>query len=366
MVIGGTASLLGPIVGAFVYYRVNEFTRELPDKTWLPEFVQRLPRGPAQPGHARVRRAAHPPDVRGAVRHRRPGQAGRAPLRRRHPAIPVSKTRAGARRRTWRLRPRGSPIPRRRAARCRRGGRRGRRRARRTAGRPGARRPRRSAPGGRAGWRRGAPGSTVAVGHLGGGDLGGVQEEVTDDHGAGIPVAHPHDVMAGVVAGRIGEVHAGRDLLVPVGGLDRPGVVELHDARGALARGGHPSGCPRSRRAGRGSGRAGRWGSRRGGGSRRARRCGCSPPRRRRPPRRPPPAGPGGAGRAARGRRRRGTGRPPRRCRRARITVADEPMRSAQSSVTNAGWSHGERCSAAVVRLVRREDRARTRGRRPG
>lgn len=36
MVIGGTASLLGPIVGAFVYYRVNDFTRELSGKTWLP------------------------------------------------------------------------------------------------------------------------------------------------------------------------------------------------------------------------------------------------------------------------------------------------------------------------------------------
>ena len=32
MVIGGTGSLLGPIVGAFVYYRVDEFTRELPDE----------------------------------------------------------------------------------------------------------------------------------------------------------------------------------------------------------------------------------------------------------------------------------------------------------------------------------------------
>ena len=40
MVIGGTGSLLGPIVGAFVYYRVNDFTRELPTKTWLPDFVQ--------------------------------------------------------------------------------------------------------------------------------------------------------------------------------------------------------------------------------------------------------------------------------------------------------------------------------------
>jgi branched-chain amino acid transport system permease protein len=36
MVIGGTASLLGPIVGAFVYYRVDEFTRSLPSKDWLP------------------------------------------------------------------------------------------------------------------------------------------------------------------------------------------------------------------------------------------------------------------------------------------------------------------------------------------
>jgi branched-chain amino acid transport system permease protein len=36
MVIGGTGSLSGPIVGAFVYYRVEEFTRELPTKSWLP------------------------------------------------------------------------------------------------------------------------------------------------------------------------------------------------------------------------------------------------------------------------------------------------------------------------------------------
>ena len=56
MVIGGTGSLLGPIVGAFVYYRVDEFTRELPEKTWLPESVQQLPRGPVEPGDDRVRR----------------------------------------------------------------------------------------------------------------------------------------------------------------------------------------------------------------------------------------------------------------------------------------------------------------------
>jgi branched-chain amino acid transport system permease protein len=37
MVIGGTASLLGPIVGAIVYYRVEQFSRELPEKSWLPE-----------------------------------------------------------------------------------------------------------------------------------------------------------------------------------------------------------------------------------------------------------------------------------------------------------------------------------------
>jgi branched-chain amino acid transport system permease protein len=36
MVIGGAASLLGPIVGAFAYYRVEQFTRDLPDKSWLP------------------------------------------------------------------------------------------------------------------------------------------------------------------------------------------------------------------------------------------------------------------------------------------------------------------------------------------
>jgi branched-chain amino acid transport system permease protein len=39
MVIGGTASLLGPIVGAFVYYRVNDFTLDLPNKDFLPGFV---------------------------------------------------------------------------------------------------------------------------------------------------------------------------------------------------------------------------------------------------------------------------------------------------------------------------------------
>ena len=40
MVIGGTASLLGPIVGAFVYYRVDQFTRDLPSKDYLPGVVQ--------------------------------------------------------------------------------------------------------------------------------------------------------------------------------------------------------------------------------------------------------------------------------------------------------------------------------------
>jgi branched-chain amino acid transport system permease protein len=39
MVIGGAASLLGPIVGAFVYYRFDEFTRALPEKSYLPGFV---------------------------------------------------------------------------------------------------------------------------------------------------------------------------------------------------------------------------------------------------------------------------------------------------------------------------------------
>lgn len=37
MVIGGAGSLAGPIVGAIVYYRVDQFTREVPDKSWLPE-----------------------------------------------------------------------------------------------------------------------------------------------------------------------------------------------------------------------------------------------------------------------------------------------------------------------------------------
>ncbi|MBA2280593.1 MAG: branched-chain amino acid ABC transporter permease [Actinomycetota bacterium] len=40
MVIGGTASLLGPIVGAFVYYRVNQFTIDIPEKSWLPEWFR--------------------------------------------------------------------------------------------------------------------------------------------------------------------------------------------------------------------------------------------------------------------------------------------------------------------------------------
>jgi len=39
MVVGGTASLLGPIVGAFVYYRVDQFTRDIPQKEYLPGFV---------------------------------------------------------------------------------------------------------------------------------------------------------------------------------------------------------------------------------------------------------------------------------------------------------------------------------------
>jgi len=40
MVIGGTASLLGPIVGAIVYYRVDQFTRDLPNKDYLPSTVK--------------------------------------------------------------------------------------------------------------------------------------------------------------------------------------------------------------------------------------------------------------------------------------------------------------------------------------
>lgn len=37
MVVGGAGSLMGPIVGAIVYYRVDQFSRELPDKGYLPE-----------------------------------------------------------------------------------------------------------------------------------------------------------------------------------------------------------------------------------------------------------------------------------------------------------------------------------------
>lgn len=36
MVVGGTASLLGPIIGAFVFFRVDEFSRELPEREGLP------------------------------------------------------------------------------------------------------------------------------------------------------------------------------------------------------------------------------------------------------------------------------------------------------------------------------------------
>jgi branched-chain amino acid transport system permease protein len=45
MVIGGAASLVGPIVGAFAYYRFDEFTRELPQKSWLPDFVHTFLQG---------------------------------------------------------------------------------------------------------------------------------------------------------------------------------------------------------------------------------------------------------------------------------------------------------------------------------
>jgi branched-chain amino acid transport system permease protein len=45
MVIGGTASLMGPIVGGVVYYKVDEFTRDLPNKSYLPGFVQDFLRG---------------------------------------------------------------------------------------------------------------------------------------------------------------------------------------------------------------------------------------------------------------------------------------------------------------------------------
>lgn len=39
MVVGGAGSLLGPVIGAFVYYRGDQFTRELPEKEWLPGAV---------------------------------------------------------------------------------------------------------------------------------------------------------------------------------------------------------------------------------------------------------------------------------------------------------------------------------------
>ncbi|MDP1804275.1 MAG: branched-chain amino acid ABC transporter permease, partial [Acidimicrobiales bacterium] len=40
MVVGGAGSLLGPIIGAVVYYRVDQLSRELPDKEWLPESMK--------------------------------------------------------------------------------------------------------------------------------------------------------------------------------------------------------------------------------------------------------------------------------------------------------------------------------------
>lgn len=40
MVVGGAGSLLGPIFGAVVYYRVDQLSRELPDKGWLPEAMK--------------------------------------------------------------------------------------------------------------------------------------------------------------------------------------------------------------------------------------------------------------------------------------------------------------------------------------
>jgi branched-chain amino acid transport system permease protein len=45
MVIGGTGSLLGPIVGAFVFYRLDEYTRALPSKGYLPDFMSDFLRG---------------------------------------------------------------------------------------------------------------------------------------------------------------------------------------------------------------------------------------------------------------------------------------------------------------------------------
>ena len=47
MVIGGTGSLLGPVVGAFLFYRVDGYTRELPDKAWLPDLFSDFLRGRA-------------------------------------------------------------------------------------------------------------------------------------------------------------------------------------------------------------------------------------------------------------------------------------------------------------------------------
>lgn len=40
MVVGGAGSLLGPILGAIVYIRVDQFSRQLPEQSWLPDPVQ--------------------------------------------------------------------------------------------------------------------------------------------------------------------------------------------------------------------------------------------------------------------------------------------------------------------------------------
>ena len=40
MVVGGAGSLIGPILGAIVYIRVDQFSRQLPEQSWLPHPVQ--------------------------------------------------------------------------------------------------------------------------------------------------------------------------------------------------------------------------------------------------------------------------------------------------------------------------------------
>ena len=105
-------------------------------------------------------------------------------------------------------------------------------------------------------------GVEVTAGRVRIGDLGRVQEQVTDDHRLLTDRAHPHRHHAAVVARGVLEVHPRHDVLVARHRL------HLARGRGGPAAGGHahrpgrPAGPPARPRA-RGSGRSGRWRRRR-------------------------------------------------------------------------------------------------------